>query len=112
MNGCSFSESADVVLDNTGISFDFLHGFDVQLKVRSMAVPVWMHVSLLTQDDLIDKPSSAPGDRWQPNRVNTGQIPLKCLEEKHEVPNGKDMCLHKDLNLRLMVDSLIDLMTV
>ena len=56
----SFSEGIDVVLNDAGVGLDFLHGLDVQLEVRSVAVSIRMHIGFLTQDDLIDKPSSAP----------------------------------------------------
>lgn len=60
MDRYSFSESIDIVLNDAGVGLDLFHGLDVQLKVRSVAVSVGMHIGLLSQDDLIDEPSSAP----------------------------------------------------
>ena len=60
VNCGSFPKGLDVVLNDAGVGLDFFHGLDVQLEVRSMAVSIRMHISFLSQDDLIDKPSSAP----------------------------------------------------
>lgn len=112
INRCSLPKRIDVVLDDTGVSLDLFHGLDVQLEVRSMTMFIGMPISFLSQDDLVNEPSSAPGCRWEPDAINTSQVPLECLQKKHEVPNGKDMSLHKGLDLGLMVDSLVNLMAM
>lgn len=96
MNCPSISKSMDKVLDRNSISFDLLHCIDEPLEVRNIAVSIRVDICLLIQNDLVNEPSWTPRDWWEPNAVDTGQPPLKRLEEDHEVPRGKDQSLHED----------------
>ena len=80
MDSGTFSESADIVLDNASVSVDFLHGFNIKFKVRGVTVSIWMCISFLAQHDFVDESGSTSGCRREPYSVDTGEVSLKAFK--------------------------------
>lgn len=53
-------------------------------------------VALLSQDDLVDESSALSETLRLPGNVDAGQVALKNLQQRHEVPHGEHVVLELD----------------
>ena len=85
------------------------HRSVVELKMAGEAA-VAILVALFAEHDLVDEPTSqsaAGGDPW--NR-DAAKLPLQCRQQRHEVPDGEDVMLHKGAERLRTADPLIEAM--
>ncbi len=52
-------------------------------------------IGFLTQNDLVDQAGSGSICRRQPRQLGAGQLLLQALGQRHEIPDGEYMGLHK-----------------
>jgi hypothetical protein len=52
-------------------------------------------VALLHEDDVVDEPAAAGRPGRDPQQLDTGQLALQRLEQRHEVPHRVDVVLHE-----------------
>ena len=53
-------------------------------------------IGFLAEHDLIDQLCGLTVSRRQPRDLDTCEVALQSLEKRHEIPNRKDVGLHKD----------------
>ena len=94
-------------LDHRSIRSNFFHCLNIKLVMRGMIFPIWMYITLLPDNNLIDKSGSIVGPWRDPNFIHTSKLPLKFLKEEHKVPDSEDMSLHGHLDILLPSDSLV-----
>jgi hypothetical protein len=103
-----FGNLLDVVLHGLGIGSNLIHSLDIKLKVgKVLAIDIGV-ISLLSDDDFVDKPGSIDVCAWSPEPSCVGDIPLEILDEEEEIPNSEAMALHKDLSGLNGVDCSIE----
>ena len=73
---------------------DFPHGRQIEFEMTDR-FPGGADIRLLAQHDLIDQLCSDPVPRRQPRQLDAGQIALQALDQRHEIPDRKNMRLHK-----------------
>jgi hypothetical protein len=65
-------------------------------------------VGFLPGHDVIDQAHKISVRAWHPRPCRWGQLGLEELQERHEIPDGKDMMLHEDAELFLCLDGSKD----
>src|SRR5882757_5024713 len=65
-------------------------------------------VALLTNHDLIYQSRRMWIIDRKPGNAGARQVTLKAFEERHEIPNGKDVVFHKQLQMGDRIDLRVD----
>src|ERR1700740_3122955 len=66
--------------------------------------PTGAHVSFLAEPDLIDQLRGLIVPRREPGDVDTCEVALQSFDERHEIPDRKDVRFHKDPQMLDIVD--------
>src|ERR1700748_2661353 len=73
---------------------DVPHGAEVESEVAHIGA-VGTNVRLLTDHDVIDQAGGLCIIRWEPRYCYARHVLLESLQQRHEIPDGKDMILHE-----------------
>lgn len=105
-----FLEIFDEILYRSCVSTHFFHALQVELKMRNMPFSERMNVSFLTNHDFVDESGCVSVLDGYPNLLDTSQFVLEMFEEKHKVPNCKNMTFHKYFHALLSFYNFVDFM--
>ena len=62
------------------------------------------------EDDLVNQTARRGIDRRRPGNVDTANLPLERLQERHEIPDRENVVLHERAECAHRVDPLIERM--
>jgi hypothetical protein len=105
----AIAERRQQAVDRRRISAATLHGPVIQIEMAGVA-PLAVLVGLFAQHDFVNQSRYLGMGRRQPGNVDTAQVMLERLEQRHEIPHREDMVLHKDSQRSQVVQSRIERM--
>ena len=65
-------------------------------------------VGFLAADNFVDEESHFRISHGHPGKSHTSQVPLQTLEQRHEIPDSKDMGLEEGANRSGSIHTLVD----
>ena len=106
VHGGGWGDGGEERGDGGDVGAELLHGLDVELEVGDGAAGV--EVGLFAEDDLVDEAAGLGEDGGRPGNGGTGEPRLQGLEEGHEVPDGEDVRLHEEAEVRGCADGGVE----